>query len=122
MRVRDTVLVAVCSLTPGLGVPIHAQFPTTPPPPPAATHSHPAYLATVQGKVTDKATGKALSDATVSLEGTRAGDRSKKDGMYKFTTAATGAQKLTVKYIGYKTMTVEINLADGKTVTQDFQM
>jgi TonB-dependent SusC/RagA subfamily outer membrane receptor len=92
--------------------------------PPAATvdRAAPAYLVTLQGKVTDKVTGKPLSDATISLEGTRSGDRTKKDGMYKFTTATTGAQRLTVKYIGYKTMTVPVTLEDGKTVTQDFQM
>jgi TonB-dependent SusC/RagA subfamily outer membrane receptor len=123
MRVLSASLVLLPSLALSVSTGSLAQNTgSSSPPATTANAATPVFLVTLQGKVTDKVTGKPLADATISLEGTRSGDRTKKDGMYKFATATTGAQRLTVKYIGYKTMTVPVTLEDGKTVTQDFQM
>jgi TonB-linked SusC/RagA family outer membrane protein len=120
-RAWSNTLVVLPSLALSASTAVFAQNGAAASSPPAVS-STPAYLVTVQGKVTDKVTGKPLSDATVTVDGTKSGYRTGKDGMYKFTTSTTGARKLSVKFIGYKTMTVDVNLEDGKTVTQDFQM
>jgi len=72
---------------------------------------------TISGKVTD-AKGKPIAGANVFIEGTYDGDSSDDGGNFSFETSASGAQKLTVSFLTYETLSQEIIAEDfkGKTI------
>jgi TonB-dependent SusC/RagA subfamily outer membrane receptor len=75
----------------------------------------------ISGTVTDATNGKPLAGASVSLDGTDFGTASTADGTYSFEVPISGETgSLTVRYIGYSTQTVNIDLSGN--VTQNFAL
>jgi len=66
---------------------------------------------TLRGRVTDDK-GISLPGANILLQGTYDGASADTGGYFKFRTAESGQQILVASFIGYKTITKEINLAD----------
>lgn len=86
----------------------------------AALSKAPACAGVVKGMVRDSGTGDALVGATV-MEGTgNNGVVTDFEGNYEIS-LPEGKCKLTVRYIGYKEVTKEINVTSG-TLTQDFSL
>jgi len=66
---------------------------------------------TLRGRVTDDK-GISLPGANVLLQGTYDGASADTGGYFKFRTSESGQQTLVASFIGYKTFTKEIDLAD----------
>lgn len=75
--------------------------------------------ATLQGKITDKASGEPVTGATI-----KTGDKgaaSGLDGNYKLS-LPPGAYEITCLMVGYETITQTVRLAAGETRQLDFQL
>ncbi len=70
----------------------------------------------IQGVVKDSTTGSALFGANVYLQGTSLGAASNIDGKYQILSVPPGSYNLAVRYIGYKSHIVKINVPSGKTL------
>jgi CarboxypepD_reg-like domain len=75
---------------------------------------------TLSGTITDDR-GEPLPGANVFLEDTYDGATSDATGKYSFTTTETGTKKLTASFLGYESMSVEVELTGG-TITQDLKL
>ena len=73
----------------------------------------------IQGVVTDSTTGENLFGANVFLEGTSLGAASDMNGKYRITRVPEGSYNFIVRYIGYKTKEISINVVGGKTLELD---
>jgi len=71
----------------------------------------------IHGKVQDKKTGSALSNATIQLEGTDVIRVSDDDGYFTFDNLAAGAYSIHVKFIGYADKTENIELRANVELT-----
>lgn len=71
----------------------------------------PVYT-TLTGRVTDKE-GKGLVGATVIVEGTKKGAKTKADGKFMFSGLQKGTYTLRVSFVGFKKKIVELNLNDS---------
>ncbi len=79
-------------------------------------------LATVQGTVTDAATGTPISDARVSIAGTQLQSSTDVRGAYRIPGVRTGAVIVQVRRIGYRAADVAVNLTSGQTATTNAQL
>ena len=70
---------------------------------------------TIQGKVTDKATGLSLPSAYIHIEGTFNGTVSNESGKYVLYLETVPA-KIQISYIGYKAHTQEIDVDSGRII------
>lgn len=77
---------------------------------------------TIQGYVTDAATGEPLPGANVMLMNTSLGAASDKNGKYLIPSVPSGAYTLRVTYIGYKRMEISVTVRDGETITHNFKL
>lgn len=77
---------------------------------------------TIQGKVTDAATGDALPGATVYLRGTSLGASTDLDGNFSVSGIPHGSYTVRVSYVGYRTLNVKIAVAAGQTIKEDFKL
>ncbi|MEG8946840.1 TonB-dependent receptor [Rosettibacter firmus] len=75
---------------------------------------------TLRGIVFDKATKEVLPGANVLIKGTSIGTACDLDGKYVIYNVPAGTQTVVVSYIGYKTVTMELNILPGKTLEQNF--
>ncbi len=75
----------------------------------------------VQGKATDE-NGEPLIGATVLIVGTSRGSATDFNGNYMIENVPVGEQRIRASYTGYADMTKTVNVADGQTVTLDFQL
>jgi iron complex outermembrane recepter protein len=64
----------------------------------------------ISGKITNQQTGEALPGATISIVNSSAKIIADTAGRYHFDNLKTGLHKLTVSYIGYETITKNVNL------------
>jgi outer membrane receptor protein involved in Fe transport len=71
----------------------------------------------IQGKVTDAATGLPLVGATVLLEPLQGGCVTGERGEYVFGILPKGNYRVLVKYLGYQTDTLEVQVREGEQVT-----
>lgn len=78
-----------------------------------------AVAGVVKGKVTDAETGETLIGASVTFADGK-GISTDMDGMFQLT-IPNGKRKITIRYIGYKTITKDITVKDG-TQTIDFSL
>jgi TonB-linked SusC/RagA family outer membrane protein len=76
-------------------------------------------LATVAGRVTDRATGGGVANATVSLEGTRFGATADDEGRYRIVNVPAGAYTLLARRIGYARARQAVSVAESGTVVAD---
>ena len=74
---------------------------------------------TVRGRVTDAASGRALPDAQVLVEGTRIGGITNSTGDYTLTGVPAGERRVTVRRIGYQPMTITVTVGTGAAATAD---
>lgn len=77
---------------------------------------------TIKGTVYDKATKEPLPGANVLVKGTSIGAACDLDGEYILHNVPSGKQTIVVSYIGYKSVTLELNVPIGKTLAQDFAL
>ena len=70
----------------------------------------------IQGVVTDSTTGESLFGANVFLDGTSLGSATDAAGKYKIPGVPAGSYKILIRYIGYKTAEIAINVVGGKTL------
>lgn len=81
-----------------------------------------AASGTVKGKVFDKDTKDPLPGATIVVKGTSIGAASDLNGEYVIHGVPTGAQTLSVTYIGYTPLTIEVNITADEELQQDLFM
>ena len=74
---------------------------------------------TVEGRVTDGATGKPLAGAHASLEGTTTGVTAGDDGRYQLRSLAAGSRSIRFSFVGYIAKTLDVTVAAGATTTVD---
>ncbi len=70
---------------------------------------------TIEGKVLDSASGKAVHGATISIPGSSASVISKADGSFRLSNLSDGSYQMTVKLLGYKSQQLSIKIANGQT-------
>jgi outer membrane receptor protein involved in Fe transport len=74
----------------------------------------------ISGRITDKSTGESMIGANVILVGTRLGASTDNDGFFTIINVPPGTYKLSVRYIGYATVTVEdVRVSLDRTTKQD---
>ena len=80
-----------------------------------------ALTGVVTGQVTDPS-GAPLPGVQVVLQGTTRGDVTGPEGRYEITEVPAGTYQLRASFVGSAPQTVAINVADGRTVTQNFTL
>lgn len=79
-----------------------------------------AQGANVEGTITDAASGAAIADARVTVEGTRLQGITNARGFYRIANIPAGTVTLMVRRIGYKTLSTSVTLADGQNFTGNY--
>ncbi len=80
-------------------------------------------VGTIQGKITDAATGELMRGATVAVEGTKKGAYSDVKGTFAVKNVPVGTYSLKITFIGYETRTIAgIVVETGKTTTQNVNL
>jgi TonB-dependent SusC/RagA subfamily outer membrane receptor len=74
---------------------------------------------TIRGRITDAADGRGLSDAQVTVTGTRIGTVSGANGEYTLANAPTGPRSVTVRRLGYEPATRPVVVTAGEVATAD---
>ena len=69
---------------------------------------------TVSGRISDAADGSPLPGANVTVQGTKLGAATDRDGQYFVRNVPTGAQTVQVSFVGYETEEFEVTLQDGE--------
>ncbi len=77
---------------------------------------------TLKGTVYDKTSRDALPGAHVVIKGTSNGAATNLSGGYLLHSVPAGNVTVVVSYIGYRSVTEVITIADGQTVTKDFTL
>lgn len=75
---------------------------------------------TVTGVVTNSLTGETIAGAQISIPGTGVGTLGNNVGRYVLLNVPAGTQSIQAEFIGYGTMTVEVNVPAGGSVVVDF--
>src|SRR3989442_670613 len=76
--------------------------------------------ATVQGTVTDGASGAPIADARVTIAGTLLQSTTNVLGNYRIAGITPGNVTVQVRRIGYKTLTTALTLAEGQEFTGNY--
>ncbi len=76
----------------------------------------------IEGKVTDATSGEALFGANIILLGTSIGAATDINGNYLITNVPDGSYTLKASYIGYKTVTLKVQVRDGKHLVENIRM
>jgi len=77
---------------------------------------------TVTGVVTNSVSGEAIPGTQISLPGTGVGTLANNVGRYVLLNVPAGTQTLRAEFIGYGTMTQEVDVPAGGSVVVDFAM
>ena len=81
-----------------------------------------AQTGTVEGLVTDAATGEPLPGANVQLAEIQLGAATDIDGQYQITDAPVGEYTLRVSFVGYKVATRDVEVTLNETTTVDISL
>ena len=76
----------------------------------------------VSGVITDENTNLPLPGANIIVAGTTIGTTSGLDGRYVLVRVPTGETAIQVSYLGYATVTRDVSVSGGSTVTSDFAL
>lgn len=79
-----------------------------------------AAAGVVSGNVTDSTSGEGIAGATVTVEGTRLATTTSSGGHYRVGGVPVGAQRLTVRRLGFARQGRSVNIIENGTVTADF--
>ena len=77
---------------------------------------------TLEGWVTDAATGKALQGTEVVLKGTGMKARAGKDGRFRIAEIPAGSYDAVVKFAFYKETVIQVTVSAGKLTQVDFEL
>ncbi len=69
----------------------------------------------IRGKITDKPEGLSLAGASITLSNSKLGAVSNKNGDFTILNVPEGSYELAVKYLGYQTNNLKINVDNNKT-------
>lgn len=78
--------------------------------------------ATAKGKLTDAESGKPLTGAHVFLSGTKIGDVTNPNGLYRLRSIPSGGHRLVVSMIGYEKKKVDIIVGPAENLEMDFEL
>ena len=81
-----------------------------------------AQTGEIRGTVTDAATGDGLPGANVIVRGLNIGAATNMDGEYSIANVPSGTHTLEVRYLGFQTRSVGVEVAAGETVTADIRL
>lgn len=81
-----------------------------------------AQTGRITGTVTDSTTGEALFGANVFLEGLSLGAATDFEGNFRIGQVPAGSQVLIVRYIGYETKEIPIDVSAGQTLEIDIAL
>ena len=76
----------------------------------------------IEGKVTDATTGETLFGANIVLEGTSIGAATDINGNYLIPNVPVGSYNLKASYIGYKSVTVKVQVREGQSLVENIKM
>lgn len=76
----------------------------------------------VTGKVKDSQSGDALLSASISVKGTNLGTVTGADGSFSLANIPTGKQTITASYVGYGSVSKEVDVTANGSVTIDFSL
>src|SRR5205085_1992132 len=76
----------------------------------------------ITGRVFNPATGEYIRNADVRIEGTQQVAHTEDGGYYQLHNAPAGSVKITATYTGHESVTAQVKVAPGSTVTQDFEL
>ena len=77
---------------------------------------------TIQGKVLRAGNREPIAGAQVSVTGTQRGTITARDGTYRLNGVPAGARELRVTYIGFTSVTRQVNVPAGGSLTEDFDL
>ena len=77
---------------------------------------------TITGRVVDAASQERLSDASVTIEGTRLGTLTRSDGSFNLVGIPAGTVRLRAARIGYAPLTQEVTVTAGSAATVQFAL
>ncbi len=81
-----------------------------------------AQTGTLRGHVYDKSTNEILLGANVTIKNTSLGAATDVYGNYFIRNIPGGNQSILVSYIGYQSITIDVNILSDKTVEHDFYL
>ena len=81
-----------------------------------------AQSGTVTGRVTDRARGTPVTDATVIVVGIERGARTDDAGQYRIVNVPAGSQRVRALRLGYEAVVDTVEVPPGGTVTVDFSL
>jgi len=76
----------------------------------------------IEGIIKDSQTGDALPGANVVLAGTSIGATADISGKYTIRNVPPGSYTIRVTYVGYKSVSMPLQVGEGATVKQDFKL
>ncbi len=76
----------------------------------------------ISGKVTTSDDGSPLQGANVYIEGTYFGAATDREGNYRISKIPSGSYELKVSYMGYETITRNVTIRSGRTLSEDFSL
>ena len=77
---------------------------------------------TVEGRIIEAGTGRALAGAQIELVGLGMGTLAGADGRFSISSVPAGEVQVRVQLLGYAQATQTVTVASGETVTVDFQL
>ena len=87
-----------------------------------ANHRKPVTDANITGHVIDKATGKHIPYAIVSIKGTQIGHSADATGHYYLKNLPVGKCVLEARLIGYKTQEIEVDIKEDTLLEVNFEL
>ncbi|HUR58377.1 MAG TPA: carboxypeptidase regulatory-like domain-containing protein, partial [Opitutaceae bacterium] len=88
----------------------------------ALAAAQPAAVGTIEGRITNPATGGIVERARVTIDGTSLETFTNSDGYYRLTGAPTGNAQVRAFFTGFPAVAAPVTVAAGQTVQQDFQL
>jgi iron complex outermembrane receptor protein len=76
----------------------------------------------IEGRVFNAATGNALVNARVSVEGTTREAITDEGGVYRISSVPAGPARLSVNYLGMQPQTVAVNVTAGAVTQREFEL
>lgn len=76
----------------------------------------------IEGRVFNAATGRALENARVTIEGTAREATTDESGSYRISGVPSGPARVSVAYVGMRTANVGLEVLPGASVQREFEL